>query len=55
MDHQHTGLPARDGIVVHKIAGQYRGTLLVVDPLGFHGGLRRAGLQHRGGDSGDYE
>src|SRR5580700_8822438 len=49
MDHQHTRAPAWDSVVIDEIAGQHSVTLLVVDPLGFHGSLRRTGLQDHGG------
>jgi hypothetical protein len=48
MDHQHTGAPALDSVVIDEIAGQRCVPLLVVDPLGFHGSLRRAGQQNHG-------
>jgi len=48
MDHQHTGAPALDSVVIDEIAGQRRVALLVVDPLGFHGSLRRASKQDHG-------
>lgn len=48
MDHQYTGAPTLDSVVKEEIAGQRRIALLIVDLLGLHSGLRRAGQQDHG-------
>ena len=53
MDHQHAGTPGLNGVVIDEIAGERRGALLVIDPLGFRRSLRRAGLQDHGSSGKD--